>query len=201
VSAPRSSRAGFKAAAASVAAVLAMSAGVAFAATGHLPFAGPLQQTGHGPGRDAAGAAGSHSGATSATDDATPQGPPTPALQGLCVAYARGQKATHGHALEARPFRTLVDVAGGVDRVADFCASLPPHGQADPTRPGRPSHSTHAAEPSDGATQPSQVPESHPTSSSHPTRAASPHHPPQKSGPTKPPGEEPSRTPSPRVRH
>jgi hypothetical protein len=34
----RSSRAGFKAAAASVAAVVAMSTGVSFAATGHVPF-------------------------------------------------------------------------------------------------------------------------------------------------------------------
>src|SRR5215510_6731961 len=49
----RSPRTGLKAAAASVAAVVAMSSGVAFAATGHVPFADTIKQvTGQVTGQD-----------------------------------------------------------------------------------------------------------------------------------------------------
>src|SRR5262249_42994150 len=135
----RSPRAGLKAAAASVAAVVAMSSGVAFAATGHVPFVESIksaarhvtdQVTGQDSdnGQDNADGhtTGSHGTQKQDGDSNSPNGPKVAALHGLCRAYARGQKATHGHALEARPFTALVTAAGGGDQVEDFCASLPP---------------------------------------------------------------------------
>ena len=151
----RSSRVGFKAAAASVAAVIAMSSGVSFAATGHVPFADTFKKvTGQNSDKDAASdrhkAGDKSDGSTS-----SPNGPKAAALHGLCQAYHHGQKVTHGHALEQRPFTTLVTAAGGEDQVADFCASLPPKGQQDGD--GTPTHPTHPTHPTTGpSTDPSE---------------------------------------------
>src|SRR5689334_18460805 len=97
----RSPRAGLKAAAASVAAVVAMSSGVAFAATGHVPFADTLkhvtqQVTGQGSDDSSDGSSDSRTGGTDQKSNATQglNGPKMVALHGLCRAYARGQKAT-----------------------------------------------------------------------------------------------------------
>jgi cell division septation protein DedD len=165
---------GFRAAAASVAAVLAMSSGVAFATTGHLPFAGPLRQlTGQGSAGHSHDALVRRRGASPEGDVGAPSSVPTQALQGLCVAYHRGQKASHGHALETRPFAGLLAAAGGADHVDGFCASLPPRGNtsAHPT----PSSATHPGEPTHDVTR-SAGPTTHPTQepTSHPTRAPSP---------------------------
>ena len=192
----RSPRAGLKAAAAAVAAVVAMSSGVAFAATGHVPFADAIKQvtrqvTGHGSDDN-----GSHDGANGQNpgshghqkqgDDANvPHGPRAAALHGLCRAYARGQKATHGHALEARPFSALVTAAGGAEQVEDFCASLPPKPQENATHPSHPTHPAHPSNgPSDGST-PSDL-GTHPTKPAHPTHPASPTHQPKPSHPDSP---------------
>jgi hypothetical protein len=150
VRAPRSSRAGFKAAAAGVLGVVVFSSGVSFAATGHVPFSETLKKVTHAVTGQPAG--GGHHGDKSqqgGNDEATPQGPKVAALQGLCQAYAHGQKADHGKAHQTRPAQALVTAAGGEDQVADFCASLPakPHQSGtDATHPAHPSHPAHPTE-------------------------------------------------------
>jgi len=205
----RPARTGLKAALAAAGAVGLLSSGVAFATTGHVPFAGTLKQvtrqvTGHAD--DAAGKPGSGPKSSSSpwSDGSNgPNGPKVAALQGLCQAYTKGQKADHGKALAQRPLQTLVAAAGGEDQVADFCASLPPKAhqggpgptdQAHPTRPTQPTHPTNG---------PSTGPTDHPTGRTHPTKPAHPDKPTQAASPTskpkpsqatqKPP-EKPSRT-------
>ncbi len=175
----RSPRTGLKAAVASVAAVVAMSSGVAFAASGHLPFVEkPKQVTAQVTGQ---GADDKADGSQARTPDdggsTTPNGPNAAALPGLCRAYARGQKATHGHALETRPFTALMEAAGGAERVADFCASLSPRASDHPapTHPAHPSHGptalptqaepgqSHATDRPTHPVKPTQVPASPPS--------------------------------------
>src|SRR4051794_27031895 len=91
----RRSRAAFKAAAAAAAAVVAMSSGVSFAATGHVPFADTLKQvtravTGHPAAADRH-SEGQH---LRSADPTSPTGPKAAALPGLCQAFKREQKAT-----------------------------------------------------------------------------------------------------------
>jgi len=178
----RSSRTGLKAAAASVAAVVAMSGGVAFAATGHVPFAGTIEQvtrqvTDHGSDRQSETARdGSPRGETPQDGQShISNGPKAAALQGLCIAYARIQRATHGHALEARPFTTLVEAAGGADQVDGFCAALP-------AKQDRSSHPTQPTHP----TAPSGEPTDHASTPTHPTGPAGPTDPPSHSHPSRP---------------
>jgi hypothetical protein len=187
----RSPRTGLKAAVASVAAVVAMSSGVAFAASGHLPFVGKPKQVTHqvtGQGSDDK-ADGSQARTPDDGESTTPNGPNAAALPGLCRAYARGQKATHGHALEARPFTALVEAAGGAEQVADFCASLPPTASDHPT----PTHPTHPAHPTHGPTAlPSQAEPGQSHATDHPTHPVKPTQAPE---PTQP-SQKPTVTPS-----
>jgi hypothetical protein len=202
----RSPRTGVKAAVASVAVVVATSSGVAFATTGHMPFAGSLKQvTGQGAGPASDGQSEDSSGPTteasdssapdsSAPDSSAPKGPTAAALPGLCRAFARGQKATHGHALEARPFTVLVEAAGGPEQVEEFCASLPPHaGGSHPSHPTHPTHPTKPTKPTHPNARPTDLPtpsapgESHASAPSKPTQAAEPTHQPR-------PTDKPSRT-------
>ena len=143
-------RRGVKAALAAAAAVGLLSSGVAFATTGHVPFVGTVKQVArHLTGQDDAGQDDSghqaHQGdgrqGPKGDQVGLPHGPKAvAALQGLCHAYARGQKTSHGTALHQRPFQTLVTAAGGEDQVTDFCASLPAkahQGGPGPSHPPR----------------------------------------------------------------
>jgi hypothetical protein len=185
--ATRSARTGLKAVVAAAGAVGLLSSGVAFASTGHVPFSGAIKSvTSHVTGQDDdASASDSGKGPTGENtnqgpdgDQASPNGPNVMSLQGLCRAYAEGQKATHGHALEQRPFTALVAAAGGEDQISDFCAALPttPHqGGQGPSHPAQPTQPTHpttgpSGDPSDHATQPSKP--AHPTQATSPTRPA-----------------------------
>jgi hypothetical protein len=194
VAAPkRSSRAAFKAAAASIAAVVAMTSGVSFAATGHVPFSDTIQRaartlTGHST--DTEGSNGHHA---RPGDSSSPQGPKAAALAGLCRAFRHGQKATHGHALEARPYTALVAAAGSKDQVEGFCATLTPRLRASATHPTHPSHPTkpnrtHGTNPT------------HPTHPAHPTHPTHPTHPPSQAHTPKPthtPKSKPTKQPHP----
>lgn len=192
----RSARTGLKAAGAAVAAVFAMSSGVSFAATGHVPFAGSLQHvveqvTGRGAAVDAGSRSGDH--ATSGHDD-SPTGPRAQALPALCHAYQRGHQDGHGQALQTWPFQMLVSAAGGPDQVATYCASLPTRGLvpgSDHTRPPRPSH------PTQGPTQPTGAPSTHPTKPADPTTPAQPTQPAIPTTPTLPTNS-PHPTPTPK---
>lgn len=180
----RSSRVGFKAAAASAAAVVAMSSGVSFAATGHVPFSDTLKQvtravTGHTADDQTSGVHHVRNGGPT-----SPNGPKAAALQGLCQAFQHGQKTTHGHALEARPFRALVAAAGGQDQVASFCAALPPRGHTDASHPSHPAHPTTG--PSGNPSEPGHTNGTHPTHPSHPTQPTHPTHPTHPTQPTHP---------------
>src|SRR5580765_3441353 len=109
-----SARTGFKAAVVSAGAVLLLSSGVAFAATGHTPWQAPEAR------------AGAHIAVTSdaPSDGGTPTTDPhTHGFRGLCHAYLSGDKAIHGRALQSPAFVALVTAAGGVDAVAGFCAT------------------------------------------------------------------------------
>jgi hypothetical protein len=195
----RSSRAGFRAAAVSVAAVVAMSSGVSFAATGHLPFSGTIKKvTGHG--NDEGAARGDHQGRATGdeTGDATSNGPKAVALHGLCRAYRHGQKVTHGHALDQRPFTVLVTAAGGADQVDGFCAGLPPLGQQDDqqTKPAHPTHPTHPTTgPKGEPTDPGNSAGTHPAHPSEPTHGNPPTHPTRPPEPTQ--ASEPTHKPTP----
>src|SRR4051812_21617427 len=188
----RSGRTGLKAAVAAVGAVGLLSSGVAFAATGHVPLAGAIksvtqhltghsddaQQSDHGQGPKGDKTNSSHRGDTS-----SPSGPQAAALQGLCQAFVKDQKATHGHALEQRPFTALVTAAGGPDQVAGYCSDLSTQthhgnsGHTGPTHHTKPTHPTHPTHPSTGPSEgPSSNP-THPTHPTHPTKPTTPTHP------------------------
>jgi hypothetical protein len=207
---PRSTRAGFKAAAAGVLGVVVFTSGVSFAATGHVPFAGTLKKVTHavtGQSADEPGSNGQHGSKSrrGGNDKATPQGPKAAALQGLCRAYEHGRKADQGKAHQTRPAQALVTAAGGVDQVADFCASLPAKSHQGTTRATHPAHPTHPVHPTQAA-DPTQGPNGSPptgpganngTNGNHgtgnngndPTKPTHPTH------PTHPP--KPSKTPKP----
>jgi hypothetical protein len=189
----RSARTGLKAAVAAAGAVGLLSSGVAFAATGHVPLAGAITAvTRHVTGQSDESSQASDQG-KSPTDDQTspsqegdtssPNGPQAAALQGLCHAFVKGQKATHGHALEQRPFTALVAAAGGPDQVADFCSALPAKahqggpGQTHPTHPTHPTTGP-SEHPSSGATHPTHP--SHPAQPTKPAQASSPTHKPKR---------------------
>src|SRR3954464_3469178 len=125
-----SARTGIKAAAVSAGAVLLLSSGVAFAATGRAPWQAP----------DAAAGAHTTSASDTPSHAGTPaRGPGSTAFRGLCRAYLSGNKAVQGRALQSPAFGALLMAAGGVDGVATFCATATA------------AHPTHPAHPADGA--------------------------------------------------
>jgi hypothetical protein len=174
-----SRRAGLSAAASALGVVVALTSGMAFAASGHAPWshqstsgsaagATPHVQPTH-PSHPTHPAA---TDATDATDGTDAAGPNAHAFPGLCHAYAAGQKATHGKAWQAPPFLALTTAAGGAENVAAFCAALATTGGTDAPDAARPSgHPTHPA---------------HPTHPVHPTHPASPTHPVHPTHPTHP---------------
>lgn len=186
----RSARTGLKAAIAAAGAVGVLSSGVAFAATGHVPFAATLKNVTHKVTGHAADDAGTTDATPTQGSSASPNGPKVAALQGLCLAYEKGKKSDHGEALQQRPFQVLVTAAGGQDQVSDFCASLPP--RAHESGPGQ-TPPTHPTGPTNG---PSAGPTDHP---SHPTRPAHPTKPTQASSPTHKPTSHPTKQPPPTV--
>ncbi|MGA8248478.1 MAG: hypothetical protein WB797_16350, partial [Nocardioides sp.] len=102
-----SPRTGVKAAIVSAGAVLLLSSGVAFAATGHAPWSA------------GGAAAGGRTTSDSTSESGGPTtGPDTQAYRGLCRAFLSGNKAVHGHALQSPAFAELVAAAGGADHVA-----------------------------------------------------------------------------------
>jgi hypothetical protein len=202
----RPARTGLKATIAAAGAVGLLSSGVSFAATGHVPFSGTITSvTQHVIGQDDhantsdndQGPKNDQASQGPQGDESSPSGPEVAALQGLCHAYAKGQKATHGHALEQRPFTALVTAAGGEDQVSDFCAALPPKAHQGNPGPTHPTHPTTgpSGEPSGDPTHPAHPTKPvHPTTPTHPTSSS---HEPKPSHPTKKPHPaEPTRKPS-----
>jgi hypothetical protein len=122
-----------------IAAVGLSGGGVALAgATGHLP----AQAGGH-PAASAsakpsgyvaaAGAADAAGAATNGHTSATP----SPALHGLCHAYAAGAGNNPGKALDNPAFSALITAAGGRDKVTSYCATV-----VESSKPGHsPAHS------------------------------------------------------------
>jgi hypothetical protein len=181
-----SARTGVKAALAAVGVVGLLSTGVAFAAGGHSPLtslAGSDASTHAADPTHPVHPTHPADGATHAT------GPNEHAYGGLCTAYAAGNKAEHGRALDSPAFAALVTAAGGVDEVAAFCetvaSSAPTTEAADPaeaddaspTHPAHPTHPVHPTKPTQAAspTKPTQA--ASPTHPTHPTPPAHPSHP------------------------
>jgi hypothetical protein len=120
------------AAVAGAAAVAVLGGGVAAAYTGSLP--GALQKIAH----EAIAAPAGHESPATPTPEGTarPAGPSAndSAAYGLCNAYQHAEE--RGSASQrAVAFRNLVNAAGGADRVAAYCASVPHPGATSP--PGR----------------------------------------------------------------
>lgn len=123
--------------------------------TGHLPDS--LQDTAH----DTIGAPAAH---PSASPTRTPVGPDAtgPAAWGLCQAFnktdAHGKAKQHGKAEEKSvAFRNLAEAAGGADKIAAYCATIP-----------KPSDSPDAQEPTDGASgHPTGAPDVLPNGKQH----------------------------------
>lgn len=67
---------------------------------------------------------GSHRPSPKPTDEATPDATPSPSMVGLCRAYAAGNKATHGKALDNPAFTVLITNAGGKEGVAAYCTTV-----------------------------------------------------------------------------
>jgi hypothetical protein len=167
-----------KAAAAAAVAVVALGgAATAAAYTGALPA--PAQRLAH----NAIGAPSPKPSHGPATPQATPARPAaaspdatSPAVLGLCTAYAHAK--AHGTAPQkAVAFRNLARAAGGSAKIAAYCAAMPqsgstqapapshPSGQPTPHPTGKPSSlpATHApGKPSDAPTHPSGMPSSAP---------------------------------------
>jgi len=113
-----------------------------------------------------------HSGRPSAHPAADRSHLPSPSLLGLCRAFAAGAGKQQGKSLSDPAFSALIKAAGGQEKVAAFCASLPT--PSDGPRP-HPSDSAHPSAPVDhrgpGGTHPGGPPASHPEGppSTHPT--------------------------------
>jgi hypothetical protein len=176
----RSARAGLKAMVASAGAVVLMSTGVAFAASGHAPWssAGSPSQAGDHTHAADDPSTGETEGPESAPTDGTDatMSPNEHAFPGLCRAYASGNKTEHGKALESPAFVALVTAAGGADQVTAYCASLvPQHPQGShPTHPAKPTHPASPSHPTGAPSHPTGAPTTHPASPTHPV---SPSHP------------------------
>jgi hypothetical protein len=140
------------AAVAAAAAVAAFGGGIAAAYTGHLPVS--LQRIAHDT--IAAPAPGASPGRPATPTAGDPTGPDVTgsAAHGLCTAYA--QAKAHGNASQrSEAFRKLVEAAGGEDKVAVYCGSVPnpgvgtPPGHAKPSAPAAssPAHPRHHGKP------------------------------------------------------
>jgi len=131
-----SARTGLKAAVVSAGAVLLLSSGVEFAATGHVPWQAPATP---------AGAQTSASSDQPTDVGTTTTGPATQAFRGLCRAYLYGNKALRGQALQSPAFDALATAAGGLDQVTTYCVTIAGPGATHPTHPAHPSHPAHPA--------------------------------------------------------
>ena len=173
-------RRGAKAALAAAAAVGLLSSGVAFATTGHVPFVGTVKQAArHLMGQDDAGQDDSghqaHQGdgrqGPKGDQAGLPHGPKVVALQGLCHAYARGQKTSHGTALRPAAVPHARDGSrrrGPGHRLLRIAAREGPPGWSRPVPPGTP----HApGSPEHRAQRPAVGP---PVASCSPDQAGSP---------------------------
>jgi|RhiMetdeSRZDD1v2_1073273.scaffolds.fasta_scaffold51291_5 hypothetical protein len=90
-----------------------------------------------------------------------PKGSPSPNLDGLCEAYAAKPDGERGKALESPAFQALNTAAGGIDKVADYCAALVP--STGPTRPSAKPSTPAGGKPSQApAVVPSAKPTGHP---------------------------------------
>ena len=123
---------GTRFAAAGAAAIAVLGGGVAASYAGSLP--GALQNFAH----ETLGAPAAGESRAGPTPDASgrPVGPSVTgsAAYGLCNAYQHAE--AHGTASQqAVAFRNLVNAAGGPDKVATFCASVPHPGPASPASP------------------------------------------------------------------
>jgi hypothetical protein len=135
--------------------------GVALAAaTGHLPpDLGGTPATA-GP---AAGATAMPSANGKPADH--PAASPSPSLRGFCQAYTARVGSSPGKALGNPAFSALITAAGGTDKVAAFCASLPAArpGHGPTSRPGgKPSSLPAPANTAHPAGKPTAVPAGHP---------------------------------------
>jgi hypothetical protein len=159
------------AAAAGAAAIAVLGGGVAAAYTGSLP--GALQKIAH----EAIAAPAVHKSSATPTPQSSghPAGPSvtSAAAYGLCNAYQNAEK--HGNASQQSvAFRNLVNAAGGADRVAAYCASVPHPGATSP--PGRrvgqavsPTDASHSRKPTTPPGKPTTPPGKPTTSPGKPT--------------------------------
>lgn len=97
----------------------------------------------------------------------TAAGTPSPSMVGLCQAYAAGEKASHGKALDNPAFTALVTASGGKAKVSSWCTTLLAQEKAE--------HS---------AGSPTQSSTGHPTAGPHPTGAHPTGHPTPTTTPT-----------------
>jgi hypothetical protein len=152
--------------------------GVAYAAEiGSLP--GPAQSAAH----RLLGAVGVPDAGEHASDQAGQQtqshadGPrleaTSPAVTGLCRAFAAGEKDEHGKGLDGTAFQALATAAGGQDKIEAFCADVLAGPSASPS--AVPS-STPSAVPSQSQTNPEPTPAA-PSGSAAPTEPPTPTHP------------------------
>ncbi len=157
--------------------------GVALAAaTGHLPSDLGGAPAAAGPAAAATAMPSAPSASGKPADH--PAASPSPSLRGLCQAYTARVGSSPGKALGNPAFSALIAAAGGKDKVAAFCASLPAarpgHGPA--SHPGgKPSSLPAPANTAHPAGRPAAVPAGHPAGrpaaapAGHPTGAPTSH--------------------------
>jgi hypothetical protein len=148
--------------------------GVAVAAgTGHLPTqhrpeassqsqGAETSETGPETGEAARAKARSHTAA----------GTPSPSMVGLCRAYAAGEKASHGKALDNPAFTALVTASGGKAKVSAWCTTLLAQEKAEHSA-GSPTQSSTGH--STAGPHPTGAPTEHPTGHPTPTTTPTPH--------------------------
>jgi hypothetical protein len=137
------------------------------AATGHLPSS----LTG-APAATRSAASAAVTPAANGKPASDPASSPSPSLRGLCQAYTAHAAGNPGKALDNPAFSALITAAGGKDKVAPYCASLPA------TRPGKKPASHPSGKP---ASHPNGKPTSHPSGKpSSPPAHANTAHPPVK---------------------
>ena len=144
-----------------IAAVGLSGGGVALAAaTGHLP----AQAGGH-PAASASAAPPVFAGPEHAATNGHISATPSPALHGLCHAYAAGAGNNPGKALDNPAFSALITAAGGRDKVTSYCATL-----VGSSKPGHSRAHSNSGSAGHHAGKPSAHPTPHATS--HPAKGA-----------------------------
>jgi hypothetical protein len=93
-------------------------------------------------------------------------------MVGLCRAYAAGEKASHGKALDNPAFTALVTASGGKAKVSAWCTTLLAQEKAEHSA-GSPTQSSTGH--STAGPHPTGAPTEHPTGHPTPTTTPTPH--------------------------